>query len=108
MALNIAANFTDPTLIFGGVHASLAHDFFNGRRYGGRQTHPRTNTGKRDQIAVMALITIDLDIGVIEVPEQLRVNALNVIALIKGIDTGLPVTVPLDPSRPWSLHSQGL
>ena len=42
----------------------------------------------------MALVTIDLDVEVVQVPEQLRMNALNVVALVERVHGGLPVAIP--------------
>ncbi len=62
---------------------------------GGRRTRG-LQVRERNQVAVVALVAVDLDVEVVQVPHELRVDALHVVALVERVDRGLPVAVPLD------------
>ena len=44
----------------------------------------------------MTLVAVDLDVEIVQVPHELRVDALHVVALVERVDGCLPVAVPLD------------
>lgn len=53
----------------------------------------------------MPTVAIDLDIEIVQVIKQLRMNALNVIALVERVDRGLPIAVPLDRDISGQCHA---
>jgi hypothetical protein len=100
--LYIAADIADAAFVFCRVHARIAHDLVNRRRDLRWAGHARADRGERDQIAVVAFIAVDLHVHVVQIPQQLRVDALHMIGLVEGVDRCLPVAVPLhrDVARP--------
>src|SRR3546814_9780437 len=75
--LDIAADVADAAFIFGRVHPRFHHDFVDGGRDRGRQRDARADRGERHDIAVVPAIAVDLDVHVVEIPLELRVDALH-------------------------------
>src|SRR5258708_84613 len=96
LPLYVAANIGDRLVVVGGIHARALHDRLDRFWNRGRLAHARRERPERNEIAVVPLIAIDLNVEVMQIPEQLRMDALNVVALIEGIDRRLPIAVPFD------------
>ena len=105
-ALDGMAHLRDAAVEIGRVHARLGHDELDQGRQFARFADPLADRGKGHEVAAVALVAVDLEVAVLEVIQELRMNALDVIALVEGIDRGLPVAVPFD--RPVSNHHHAL
>ena len=80
----------------GRIHPRLFHHVLDRRRDLRGQVLARADRPERDQVAVVLTEAVDLQIDVVEVPHQLRMNALDVVAFVEGVDARLPVAIPLD------------
>ena len=105
VALHVFANLVHPAVVVGGIHTRLLHDELDAFGYRRGHLHSRAQRGEFDQVAVVLVVTVDLQIQVIEVPEQLRMDALHVIRLVECIDRGFPVAIPLHSNIPRHRHA---
>src|SRR5829696_4204402 len=92
--LHVAADILNPAVIVRRVDTRGFHDHLDGLGYRRWSAHARRDGGERNEVAAVSAVTVDLDVDIVQIPEQLRMDSLHVVAFVESVDGSFPVAIP--------------